>query len=106
VGATGSGYLEARIVEYVARLAAGLEDPDAFSPRILSRLYREAVVNVALRVAEPRDRVLYCSLCGRGPYTRRGLYLHLKRVHPHEILELVESEVRRISAYAKRRGRA
>jgi hypothetical protein len=106
VGLLPLGYLESRLVDYVARLAAGLEDPEGFRPRILSAAYTEAVVNVAMRVAEPRGGVLYCQLCGRGPYTRRGIYLHLKRVHASEIVELVRDEVRRIESYAKRRGRA
>ncbi len=106
VGYLPAGYLESRIVEYVARLAAGLEDPDSFAPKILSKVYTEAVVNVSMRVAEPRGGILYCGICGRGPYTRRGLYLHLKRVHASDILDLVEEEVRRLELSAKRRGQA
>ncbi len=42
------------------------------------------------------DGVSYrCALCGRGPFTRRGLYLHMKRVHLEHVRELVEAELRR-----------
>jgi len=97
--------LEARIIEYVARLAVGFEDIDSFNSPILSRVYLEAVKNVALRVAVERGGVYYCGICGRGPYRRKGLYLHLKRMHGEEILDLVSEEVRRISSLAKRRGK-
>ncbi|MEB2837407.1 MAG: hypothetical protein GSR80_000795 [Desulfurococcales archaeon] len=84
----------------------GFEDPESFEPRILSRAYLDAVKNVALRVVVERGGALYCGICGRGPYRRKGLYLHLKRIHGDDILDLVELEVRRLVSSSKRRGRA
>jgi hypothetical protein len=83
----------------------GFEDPDTFEPRILSKVYIEAVKNVALRIVDERGGAYYCGICGRGPYRRKGLYLHLKRVHGDDIIELVEIEAKRISSFSKRRGR-
>ena len=37
----------------------------------------------------------YCRLCGRRGFTKRGMYLHLKRVHLSEITFIVEDEFRR-----------
>ncbi|MEZ0289955.1 MAG: hypothetical protein ABWJ42_02550 [Sulfolobales archaeon] len=35
----------------------------------------------------------YCRLCGRGSFTKRGLYLHLRRVHLEDIMRLLNEEI-------------
>jgi hypothetical protein len=35
-------------------------------------------------------KILYCSLCGKGPFTPKGLYLHIVRVHSTEVERIVD----------------
>lgn len=39
---------------------------------------------------------LYCRLCRGGPYTRRGVYLHLLRIHLRDIESVVKEELERV----------
>lgn len=98
------GVFKARIAEYTARLASGIEDRESFDSNVLSRSVVEAIKRVSARVAEEREGRLYCTLCGRGPFTRRGLYLHLVRVHYSTLIDLVMSEAERIYSTSKRLG--
>lgn len=90
---------EARIAEAVARLASGIGGADlAFaSPTLAS-----AVELVSRRLVLDRGGSLYCRLCNKGPFTPKGLYLHLTRLHQRELASLVDSEVKRISDASKR----
>ena len=33
----------------------------------------------------------YCKLCGKGPYTKAGMFHHLTRVHYDDLTNLIES---------------
>ena len=33
----------------------------------------------------------YCKLCGRGPYTKAGMFRHLIKVHFDDLTDLIES---------------
>jgi hypothetical protein len=36
---------------------------------------------------------LHCGLCGKGPFSRKGLYLHLLRIHRYEVKSLIAEEL-------------
>jgi len=48
---------------------------------------------------------LRCGMCGKGPFTKRGLYLHLLRVHGREIERLVEDELKKALELTRSRSR-
>ena len=95
------GLFEEKIPEYVARLASGLEDIESFDSPVLARHTVEAIKRVALMLSSESRDVIYCPLCRRGPFTRKGYYLHLTRIHGNEILELVNAEVERITSSSR-----
>ncbi len=92
--------ISSKIVEYVARLAVGLPvdegDLRRISGSMLFPIVREAVGHVASEIVTTRNGLLRCNICGKGPFTRRGLYLHLIRVHRYDIIGYVEDEYNRI----------
>ncbi|GAB6148418.1 hypothetical protein [Stetteria hydrogenophila] len=93
---------QAKIAEYTAMLASGLMDPSELEPRVLSRHVVEAIKRVSqLLVDEAEGGNLYCRLCNKGPYTRKGMYLHLIRVHNSTIIDLVTAESERIYSSSK-----
>jgi hypothetical protein len=96
------GLFEEKIPEYVAKLASGLEDIDKFDSPVLAKHTVEAIKRVALRLHNVREGVIYCPLCGKGPFTKKGYYLHLIRIHNDEILNLVIEESEKISLTSKR----
>ncbi len=102
----GEELIELAVVEGVARIATGLEDPWSYNPPVLAGHVRDAVRLVGLRLQLRRDGALLCPFCGprRGSFTPRGLYLHLTRHHRPEILDLVQLEVARIVRSSKALG--
>ncbi len=86
-----------RLVDCVARIASGISKkaPSEECPS-LPKIAVEAVELVASRLAPQSAPALYCALCYKGPYTRKGYYLHLKRVHGSEIKEEISREIKRL----------
>ena len=85
------GLFEREIVKAVARIASGMIEPSDFEAPFLASHVAEAVRRVGVQLRSDGDSI-YCALCGKGPFTRKGYYLHLSRVHYHEILRLVRDE--------------
>jgi len=84
-----------RIVELVARAAAGLKYDirEYVASESIATILTGLVDELTKTIVEEDEGVIRCGLCGRGPFTRKGLYLHLKRVHARQIEELVLSEL-------------
>ncbi len=91
---------EEKIVDAVARIAAGLLEPEDYSVTLLADHVVDSIRIVGTRL-RPRSSTIYCALCGRGPFTRKGYYLHLVRVHYSEILHLVREEAERAGRASK-----
>lgn len=91
-----SSRFDRAVIAGVARIAARIEEPGEFSPEYLAPHIVEAVRIVGLRLRPSGDKIV-CPLCSRGPFTKRGYYLHLIRVHPREILLLVREESERVA---------
>jgi len=89
-----------RLVEYIARKSVGLPVDDSDLRRltgsVLFPVMRDVVNRVASNITTTKNGLPRCRLCGKGPFTRRGLYLHLVRVHKYDIIALVEEEYKRI----------
>ncbi|MCE4609103.1 MAG: hypothetical protein F7C36_01815 [Desulfurococcales archaeon] len=90
------GIFMEKIVEAVARIASEMIEPKDYTTPILAKHTIEAVRNVGVYLRPERLDAIYCELCGKGPFTRKGYYLHLIRVHSSEIQSLVEEEAERI----------
>lgn len=92
--------VSARILASVCvKLAAGarldkIEEVSELPPSI-----RESAVAIARSVPEllvvMRGSSRYCRLCGRGPLTSRGFYMHVMRLHMDYVVELVSEELER-----------
>ena len=89
-----SGVIMSRIIEYTVKLATGLinsnEDPG------FSQVTLMAIRNVSSQLVTEKKGLPRCALCGKGPFTKKGLYLHLLRIHLDEIRHLIEDETTRI----------
>ena len=89
-----------KVVEEVAKAASGLVSPEEIEIPHVSRVVLEAARNVSLQLRHMigGEKILYCTICRRGPFRPRGYYLHLVRVHYDEIVRLVEDEAERLLA--------
>ncbi|WP_188848317.1 hypothetical protein [Sulfodiicoccus acidiphilus] len=56
---------------------------------------REVLTKVSFWLFKINGSVLKCGICDRGPLTRKGLFLHLTRVHREEVKALVRDELTR-----------
>ncbi|MEZ0393681.1 MAG: hypothetical protein ABWK00_01345 [Desulfurococcaceae archaeon] len=78
------------IAKLVARVALGLRDArEGLAELGMPLRYAKAVEEAASSALRDVDGKLYCGLCGLGPLTRRGAYLHLVRVHEGELAAMV-----------------
>ncbi len=87
-----------RLVEHVARSAAGIRvSLEKISYIVGSKRAQRVYVlveNLGEKIALKHDNgVLYCGLCRKGPFTKRGLYLHLVRRHRYDIKQLIINEI-------------
>ncbi len=90
------GIFMEKIIEAVARIASEMIEPEEYTSPILAKHTIEAIRNVGVYLRPERLDSIYCGLCGKGPFTRKGYYIHLIRVHSSEIQSLVEEEAERI----------
>lgn len=95
------GLFKSRLAVYVAKVASGMVRAEDFENRVLARHVIEAVRNVGSQLCNSRDGALFCPICSRGPFTKRGYYLHLTRLHYSYLLFLVDKEVERILKVSK-----
>ncbi|WP_338603614.1 hypothetical protein V6M85_04670 [Sulfolobus tengchongensis] len=58
------------------------------------KLALNVIDKVSFWLVYENNNLLYCKLCNRGPFTKKGLYLHLSRVHRKEIKEMLEEELK------------
>jgi hypothetical protein len=88
--------LKYKLVRFTAKKAAGFPADDIELERTVGSseyLYmRRAVGLVSSRIIDDRDGHIYCGICGRGPFTKRGFYLHLIRMHGEEIYDMIIKE--------------
>ncbi|MCC6015898.1 MAG: hypothetical protein LM582_02510 [Desulfurococcaceae archaeon] len=87
-----------KLVEFVARRASALnqryELRELVSPSI-TPLMDKAIDKIVLSIVR-RDSGLWCNLCDKGPFTKRGFYLHLIRVHQRDIEFMVKEELNKL----------
>jgi len=87
-----------RLVEHVARAAAGISVSFEKITYIVGSRRAQYVYEVVGKLGKKvvlvhGNGVLYCGICKKGPFTRRGLYLHLVRRHRYDIKQLIINEI-------------
>jgi len=89
-----------KIVVEIAKAASGLTNPEEMELPQVNEYIARAARNVALQLRHllGSEKILYCTVCGRGPFRPRGYYLHLVRLHYDEIVARVEDEAERLLA--------
>ncbi|BAB65502.1 hypothetical protein STK_05070 [Sulfurisphaera tokodaii str. 7] len=87
-----------KLVDITARVASKIKVEDREIEKAVGissfNLAKKSVEKVAFWLTESRNSLLYCKLCGKGPFTKRGLYLHLIRLHRNEIKTMLEEELK------------
>jgi len=87
-----------KLVEYVARKASALAQryglEDLVAPSIAS-LFEKTIDKMVITLVR-RNGGMRCNLCDKGPFTKRGMYLHLIRVHAKDIEFMVQEELKKL----------
>ena len=87
-----------KLVEITARLASKISVKDEEIERLVGLSSKNIAKNASQKVAfwlvEQKESLLYCKLCGKGPFTKKGLYLHLTRLHKEEIKGMLMEELK------------
>ena len=77
-----------------ARIHVGDDEIEKVVGLGMMNIAKAAIFSVSNVVTREVNGVLYCNLCSRGPFTKKGLFLHLIRLHRGEIKTLLEGELR------------
>lgn len=89
--------LSEKLIDVVIRIAVGFRVRN-FRLKSTSSAFEEMVSKAieysSKHIVKISNKQFYCNLCGRGPYTRKGMYLHLLRMHKYEIKNIVREELR------------
>ncbi len=94
-----------KLVEYLARKASSMSQryrlEDLVSSAIAPLLER-SFDKLCASIIKDRNGALWCRLCNRGPFTKRGFYLHLIRVHAKDLEFMVEEEMKKLLEVVRR----
>lgn len=97
--------LSEKLIDVVIRTAVGFKVRN-FKVKTGSSGFEKVVIRAIEYSSKSLIRVVdnrfYCCLCGKGPYTRKGVYLHLLRMHKYEIKNMIRDELRELE-YANSR---
>lgn len=93
-------YLIEKLLKYVVKKSIGISVNDIELKEIVGAtrltIMRRVIGIVSSQIVEYRNNSLRCGLCGKGPFTRRGIYLHLTRVHREEIIHMINRKYREL----------
>lgn len=89
-----------KLIEFVARASSGIRMDKSRLAVITGPTLLPIVLDVISKLTNEiaiknESGLLYCGLCRKGPFTKRGMYLHLIRVHRYEIKTLISDELER-----------
>jgi hypothetical protein len=91
--------LSERLIEFTAKAASKIRYDQrklmAISGPSLHSIASQVIMRVANQAVIVRNGLLYCKLCRKGPFTKRGMYLHLVRVHRYELKVMITEELTR-----------
>jgi len=89
-------YYRDQLVKHIIRKSLGLNVDDLDLASIVGTsnipVMRRIVDDIASKIVVFKNNNLRCGICGRGPFTKRGLYLHLTRLHVNDILAMIDEE--------------
>ncbi len=89
--------LAERLIEFAARRASGIQVDrvklQAITGPSLLPIALESIEAVAAASRRIKRGLLHCGICGKGPYTKRGMYLHLVRVHRYDLKVMLLDEL-------------
>jgi hypothetical protein len=90
--------LSEKLVDVAIRMAVGFKVRN-FKLKTTPSSFESVIGKALERVSKQLPRVvngeLHCGLCGKGPFSRKGLYLHLLRIHRYEVKSLIAEELQR-----------
>jgi len=90
--------LSEKLVDVAIRMAVGFKIRN-FKLKTTPSGFESVITKALERASRQLSRVangeLRCGLCSRGPFSKKGLYLHLLRVHRYEVKSLIAEELQR-----------
>ncbi len=101
---TSSSFLR-KMVDCVIKKASGYKVSYDYFPSSLKSVVIEVVEEVSKEIIAERNGIIFCAICGRGPFQKKGIYLHLKRVHRDSIEKMVAERLEEKIWYTTRRIR-
>ncbi len=90
--------LSERLIDFLARRASNksinVDKLRVITGASIAKISLEVIESVAREVSRLEGASLYCNICGKGPFTKKGMYLHLTRLHKYELKSMLIYELR------------
>jgi hypothetical protein len=90
--------LSERLIDFLARKASNksinVDKLRVVTGSSIAKISLEVIESVAKEVSRLEGASLYCNICGKGPFTKKGMYLHLTRLHKYELKSMLIYELR------------
>ena len=90
--------LSEKLIDVAIRMAVGFKVRNfklKTTPSSFENIIGKALENTSRQLSKVVRGELHCGLCGKGPFSRKGLYLHLLRIHRYEVKSLIAEELQR-----------
>lgn len=88
-----------KLIDVVIRRAVGFKIRNfkiKASSSAFEQIVLRAIESTSKYLVNKSGMQLYCNICGKGPYTRKGMYLHLLRTHKYEIKNMIKEDLQEL----------
>jgi|YelNatPaOPRAMG01_1025707.scaffolds.fasta_scaffold106062_1 hypothetical protein len=88
-----------KLIDVVIRRAVGFKIRNfriKTSSSTFEQVVSKAIEATSKYLVRKNGAQLYCNICSKGPYTRKGMYLHLLRTHKYEIKNMIREDLREL----------
>jgi len=90
--------LSERLIDFLARKASNksidFDKLKVITGSSMAKISLEVVETIAKEISRVEGASLYCNICRKGPFTKRGMYLHLTRLHKYELKNMLAHELK------------
>ncbi|MEM4824199.1 MAG: hypothetical protein QXV31_04100 [Zestosphaera sp.] len=90
--------LSERLIDFLARRASNksidIDRLRVVTGSSIAKISLEAIETIAKEVSRLEGASVYCNICWKGPFTKKGMYLHLTRLHKYELKNMLIHELR------------
>ncbi len=72
------------------KICGSKHSEEVLLPLSVKNIIQDALGEAEHKIISRKKGVLYCGICGNGPFTKKGLCMHVRRVHKEDVERMIE----------------